>query len=90
MAELKSEDAVKLKALHCIGYIVNKSKSKQSLLKPSGYINTHCTHTKCRCPGGGIGTSDSLAANSFTFCSMSDKRQVLSWIDRLERNSQRD
>lgn len=30
-----------------------------------------------------MGTSASLAANSFTLSSMSDKRQVLSWIKRL-------
>lgn len=41
--------------------------------------------TKCSCPGGGIGTRASLAANSFTLSSMSDKRQVFSWIKRLER-----
>lgn len=35
-----------------------------------------------------MGTSVSLAANSFTLSSMSDKRQVLSWIERLE-NRQR-
>lgn len=42
------------------------------------------TRTKCSCPGGGIGTRASLAANSFTLSSMSDKRQVFSWIKRLE------
>lgn len=39
--------------------------------------------TKCSCPGGGMGTRASLAANSFTVSSMSDKWQVLSWMERL-------
>lgn len=30
-----------------------------------------------------MGTRASLAANSFTVSSMSDKRQVLSWTERL-------
>lgn len=43
------------------------------------------THTRWSRPGGGMGTSASLAANSFTLSSTSAKRHIFSWIRRLPR-----
>lgn len=70
-----------LHSLHMLHLI--KSNQSLSFLMLCKY--TLHTHTKCNCPGGGIGTSVSLAENSFTLRSMSDKRHVLSWINRLTK-----